>query len=387
MNRWIPTAAAILVAVVFAVPAIRHWREQPPPPPPAPQPLRAAWAAPDGLDVGGRRGLLIWTVAGPGWPSAGLPRRQGRGGVAVVARLAERRVARWCQAPTARRMPFWSADGARIGFFANGQLRVVRSRQRPGRRSRRCVVRHAAATGTRAGDLVFAPSPNAGLMKRDANGSIAALTTLDPASGETSHAWPSFLPDGKHVIFLVSASQPSRAGIWIASLDDPSHDAGWSPRTRRRSSSDQTLLYPSRSRLVAQPLDPVTFEPAGRSDRRRPECGTRSARTDLRDGVRRRADLRRAGHRAARAAMGVARRAAGRIDERADRRVGPAHRAGRQAHRRRRKSIDSCERSTSSSAPDRSRRRRDCRCRPTSTRAACGRRMACGSRGPASGAR
>ena len=52
MNRWIPTAAAILVALVFAVPAIRHWREQPLPPPPAPQPLRAAWTAPDGLDIG-----------------------------------------------------------------------------------------------------------------------------------------------------------------------------------------------------------------------------------------------------------------------------------------------------------------------------------------------
>ncbi len=113
-------------------------------------------------------------------------------------------------------------------------------------------------------------------MRRDAGGAITALTKVDAANGETSHTWPSFLPDGRHLIFLVAAPQPSRAGIWITSLDDPS--------TKRRLLSTDTqaivivseqapspkpqaltVLYLSDLVLMVQPIDPVSFEPAGRA--------------------------------------------------------------------------------------------------------------------------
>ena len=161
-------------------------------------------------------------------------------------------------------LPFWSADGTTVGFFAKGRLHTLDLGSGQ-------IVELAEAVSPRggawsaSGDLVFSPSPTAGLMKRDAGGSITTVTTLDSASGETSHAWPSFLPDGKHVIFFVSASQPSRAGVWIASLDDPSQ------RRRLVASNGQaivvghTLLYLRDLVLVAQPIDPVTFEPTGRS--------------------------------------------------------------------------------------------------------------------------
>jgi eukaryotic-like serine/threonine-protein kinase len=101
-------------------------------------------------------------------------------------------------------------------------------------------------------------------MRRDARGSIAPFTTLDQAGSETSHAWPAFLPGGQHVAFLVSASQPSRSGVWIASLADPAS------RRRVLSSDTQaivaghTLLYLSDLVLMAQPLDPTTLDIAGR---------------------------------------------------------------------------------------------------------------------------
>ncbi|HET6599048.1 MAG TPA: hypothetical protein VFG60_03720, partial [Burkholderiaceae bacterium] len=52
MKERIPTIAALLLAAIFAVPAIRHWRERPPVPAPPPQPLRSAWSPADGLDAG-----------------------------------------------------------------------------------------------------------------------------------------------------------------------------------------------------------------------------------------------------------------------------------------------------------------------------------------------
>jgi hypothetical protein len=68
---------------------------------------------------------------------------------------------------------------------------------------------------------VFAAAANSGLTLRRADGTIAPLTTVDAAAGETSHTWPAFLADGRHVVFLVTANDRSRSGIWIASMEDP----------------------------------------------------------------------------------------------------------------------------------------------------------------------
>ena len=176
-------------------------------------------------------------------------------------------------------MPFWSADMARIGFFAGGK---IRSLDLAGGTTSDLAEASAGrgAAWNRSGDLVFAPSANGPLMRRDEAGTITALTTLE--SGETSHTWPAFLPDGRHVIFLVTSSQSGRSGIWIASLDDPSArkrligadaqaivPATQDPRTGTQDpgpkTQDLTILYLNDLAPMAQPLDANTFEPTGRA--------------------------------------------------------------------------------------------------------------------------
>ena len=177
-------------------------------------------------------------------------------------------------------MPFWSPDITRIGFFTSGKVRSIDLAAGTTSDLADAPAGRGAAWN-RAGDLVFAPSPNGPLMRRDAAGTITALTTLEP--GESSHAWPSFLPDGRHVIFLVTSSQPSRSGTWIASLDDPSarkrligtdaqaivpsaQDLKTSePQDPRPKTQDLTILYLNDLALMAQPLDARTFEPTGRA--------------------------------------------------------------------------------------------------------------------------
>ena len=179
-------------------------------------------------------------------------------------------------------MPFWSADLAKIGFFAGGKIRVLELAS--GTASD--VVDAPSGRGAswnRDGVLVFAPSPNSALMRRDASGSIAALTKLE--AGETAHTWPSFLADGRHVIFLVSSAQSSRSGIWIASLDDPSSrkrlfaaDAQAIVTAQDLKTShlrqgyggqagpqDLIVLYLNDLALMAQPIDAGTLEPSGRA--------------------------------------------------------------------------------------------------------------------------
>jgi Tol biopolymer transport system component len=161
-------------------------------------------------------------------------------------------------------LPFWSTDGERVGYFASGRVRTVEL-------ASGSVTDVADAPNGRgaawnaAGDLVFAPSADAGLMLRAASGSLGPLTTLDSAKGDTSHRWPAFLPDGRHVIFLLRSTQPSRSGVWIASLDR-------SGELQRLVSSDAQaivagtqLLYANSEALMAQPLDPKTWNVAGPS--------------------------------------------------------------------------------------------------------------------------
>ena len=50
-------------------------------------------------------------------------------------------------------------------------------------------------------------------------GDCAPLTTLDTARGELGHRFPSFLPDGRHFVYLREAGKPESAGIYVGSLD------------------------------------------------------------------------------------------------------------------------------------------------------------------------
>jgi Tol biopolymer transport system component len=258
MKRWIPTGAALLLAAMFAVPAIRHWRERPPEPPPPPQPLRASWAPDGGVAAG----------SGGDYPFGLALARDGR--QLVYPAAAHGVVSLWLHdlrngdtralaGTTGAMLPFWSPDAARVGFFSGGKLLLLELAT-----GQTAFVADAAAPRgaaiNAAGDLIFAPAANTGLMRRDASGSIAPFTTLD--SGETSHAWPAFVDDG-HVVFLASGA--NRSAIWMASLDDPKQRRKLIDADAQAIVVDGTMLYLRDQALLAQALDPVTLDPVGRS--------------------------------------------------------------------------------------------------------------------------
>jgi len=274
------------VAVVLAIPAIRHWRERPPAPVSPAQPLRSTWNAPGDLVAGaGAEYSFGLTLAADGRQLAYPAAKAGV--VALWLHDLSSGATRALPGTDAAAMPFWAPDLTRIGFFAGGKIRSIDLASGTTSDLADAPAGRGAAWN-HAGDLVFAPSPNGALMCRDASGSIAAFTTLE--QGEASHTWPSFLPNGRQVIFLVTSSQPSRSGIWIASLDNPSarrrlfgadaqaivpasQDPGpttqdrkpVSPQDPRPKTQDLTILYLNDLALMAQPLDANTLEPTGRA--------------------------------------------------------------------------------------------------------------------------
>ncbi len=261
MTRHLPAAVAVLVAAVLAVPAIRHMRERPPEPPPPPQPLRATWSPGAEVEPGAGSDYLFGLALATDGRRLVYP--AAKAGVVTLwlqdLRTGETRALPGTDQGVA---PFWSADGSRIGFFARGQLRVLDLNA-----GTVSTLADAAtprgATWNAAGDIVFAPGANGALMKRAVDGSIAPWTTLFTA--ETAHVWPSFLDDGRHVVFLVTSSDSSHAGIWIASID--------APESRRRLIAGDaqpivtglSLLFLNDQTLLTQQLDRETLTPSGRS--------------------------------------------------------------------------------------------------------------------------
>ena len=263
MTRHITAAVAALTAALLAVPAIRHWRERPPEPPPPPQPLRAAWVPAEDAEIGAGSDYVFGLALAPDGRRLVYP--AAKAGVATLwlhdLRSGDTRALPGTERAAA---PFWSTDGTRVGFFADGRLRV-------GELSNGTATSLADAPSPRggtwnaAGDIVFAGAANSGLTRRHVDGSIAPLTTIDAAAGETAHAWPAFLADGRHVVFLVMAGERARAGIWIASMDNPAARRRLVAAESQPLVVNDTLLYLTDQVLVAHALDVEAQSLEGRS--------------------------------------------------------------------------------------------------------------------------
>ena len=68
---------------------------------------------------------------------------------------------------------------------------------------------------TEDGEIVFGPRGNGLLQRVKAAGGIPQLVTAR-VPGETYHALPSLLPDGRHFLYLIGGAQ---SGVYVGYLD------------------------------------------------------------------------------------------------------------------------------------------------------------------------
>jgi len=117
--------------------------------------------------------------------------------------------------------PFWSPDSRSLGFFADGKLKKVDVNTGSPIELADAPTGRGGAWGP-GGAIAFSPGPTEPLMKVSAaGGTPEPLTKLDPAQ-HTSHRWPVFLPDGKHLVYLAINRDNAKAAndaIYYASLD------------------------------------------------------------------------------------------------------------------------------------------------------------------------
>ncbi len=164
--------------------------------------------------------------------------------------------------------PFWSPDGASIGFFTLGTLKVVEA----GTGAVRTVCEAALGRGgtwSRSGEIVFASGAVGPLYRVPVSGGKpVAITSLDSSRGETGHRWPQFLPDGRHFLYFAAANEYDKMGIDIGDLDSHSSRRIVAADTnaayaRNFSDGSESLLFVKHGALVSQAFDLAQFRTVG----------------------------------------------------------------------------------------------------------------------------
>ena len=116
--------------------------------------------------------------------------------------------------------PFWSPDSAHVGFFAGGKMKRISAAGGPPQTL--CDASDGrGGTWSRDGLILFSPSIRDGIFSVPAvGGSPTPVTKLDDER-DTSHRYPSFLPDGRHFIYLhqYAGEAHEKNGLVLASLD------------------------------------------------------------------------------------------------------------------------------------------------------------------------
>ena len=249
---WIACAGAALAAAVFAV---GWWRR-------APRALPAISAQiplPSGMFVGELAlspdaSRIAFTASRPGATPSLWVRTLSTGAANRIEGAEE------------AFFPFWSPDGRSIGYFTSDSLKRI---DPPGGPPITLCPASRGGGGTWASDgtIVFAPTPSSPLFRMSASGGTPApVTKLDSAKRVTAHRYPSFLPDGKHFLYMAAdlsgaIDEPAQS-IRVGSVDGRT-DALVLPMPANAIFAGGRLLYPKRGVVFAQRFDLSRWTPFG----------------------------------------------------------------------------------------------------------------------------
>ena len=161
--------------------------------------------------------------------------------------------------------PFWSPDSHSIAFFAEGKLKRMDIGGGPAVILCDAPIGRGGAWGSN-GTIVFSPEFSSPIFQVPAaGGTPTAVTKL--TDKYTTHRWPTFLPDGKHFLYLAAnhaAPTTGETGVFWASLDGKQNKLVMLTPSNAIYASGY-LLFVRQNALMAQPFDASSGELKGQA--------------------------------------------------------------------------------------------------------------------------
>jgi Tol biopolymer transport system component/tRNA A-37 threonylcarbamoyl transferase component Bud32 len=162
---------------------------------------------------------------------------------------------------------FWSPDSRFIAFESGSKLKKIGISGGPPQDICDAFAMALGGGWNRDGTIIFGTTGN-GIMQVPASGGVPALLTTTEGRNEV-HTFPSFLPDGRHFVYLRAPENP---GVYLGSLDVkpeqqssrrilstsvmPVYAASADPRMGH-------LLFLREGTLLAQAFDERSLQPQG----------------------------------------------------------------------------------------------------------------------------
>ena len=153
--------------------------------------------------------------------------------------------------------PFWSPDSRFVAFFAKGALKKVGVSGEPPQVL--CEVEmHGTLSGSwNSNGVILFAGPD-GIYRTSAGGGWPTrVTTVRPDLGETVHALPQFLPDGRHFLYTSRLATNGTIDIWIVlrSLDIADDRRLFSAESQAVYTGGDELLFVRNGALHMQRFD------------------------------------------------------------------------------------------------------------------------------------
>jgi len=159
--------------------------------------------------------------------------------------------------------PFFSPDGAWVGFFADGELR--KTPLNGGAVIRICRSPFAfGGSWAEDGTIFFNGNHPNGLSVVQADGgNVESLTTLRTADGETGHWWPQVLPGGRGLLFTIWSSSLATSRVAVLDLETGEQRTLVASASFPRYSSRGDMYYLTPGGMASVPFDADELALAG----------------------------------------------------------------------------------------------------------------------------
>ncbi|MBI5836797.1 MAG: protein kinase [Candidatus Eisenbacteria bacterium] len=151
--------------------------------------------------------------------------------------------------------PFWSPDSRYLAFMVGTQLKKIPAAGGPAQLI--CDARSAAdgCWGSKGVILLDGTTSDSIRQVNAEGGEITAATTLNHKRGETSHAWPAFLPDGRHFLFLANSPSRDSTRLCVGCLGSKQVKVLGAGATRMEFAPPGFVVYGAEGTLMARPFD------------------------------------------------------------------------------------------------------------------------------------